>query len=104
MTMVQCAHASGGYLLTIDGEFGASEARAIKDILRAVAPGSLVTLDFSQAERLHEFGMASMVQILDALKGSAVRVRGLCRHHLRILAYLGARLAGGTETSTSDEA
>jgi len=95
--VVHCAQLPGELLVSVDGDFGASEVQAVKDALRAVAPGARITLDFCHARRMQEFAIAWTAQVLDAVKGSAVHVRGLCRHQLRILAYMGAHVADVAE-------
>jgi len=101
--VVHCAQLPGEFLVSVDGDFGATEVQAMKDALRAVAPGARITLDFSHAQRMQEFAIAGMAQVLDAMKGSAVRVCGLCRHHLRILAYMGAHIGDGAEARPSGD-
>jgi len=75
----------------------------MNDVLLATGPGARITLDFSRAEQMEEVAIAYMARILEAMKGSAVRVRGLRRHELRILAYLGAHLAGAAESHPADD-
>lgn len=73
-------------------------------ILRSTIPGGLITLDFSHANRLQEFAIGWMAPVLEAVKGSVVRVRGLGRHELRILAYMGAHLAEQAESRFGEDA
>jgi hypothetical protein len=87
----------------VQGEFGAPEVQAIKDILLGVAPGARIVLDFSHAEKMQEFAIAWAAQILGEMDGTAIRVHGLCRHHERILAYMGAHLTGAAESRPADD-
>jgi len=102
--VLQCAQMPGECLLSVQGEFGATEVRAMERILGSIMPGGLITLDFSHAERLQEFAIGWMAPVLEAVKGSAVRVRGLGRHELRILAYMGAHLAEEAESFVGEDA
>jgi hypothetical protein len=54
--------------------------------------------------KLQEFAIGSMALILQTIKGSVVRVRGLGRHHLRILACMGTHLAQEAESRVTDDA
>lgn len=101
--MLQCAQMPGEFVLSVEGDFGEPEVQAMKNILRAVSPGARITLDFSHAVRMQEFAIACTAQALEAMKGSVVRVHGLCRHQLRILAYLGAHLTGVAEQNPGDD-
>lgn len=101
--MLQSDQLPGEFVLSVYGEFGAPEVKSIKDILLGLTPGARVVLDFSRAERMQEFAIASMAEVLEERKETAIRVCGLSRHYERILAYLGAPLAPGSKSRSADD-
>ena len=104
MSMVLCAQRAGEWILTVEGDFGAPEVQVLKELLRAVTPGSRIVVDFSHARGLQDFAVALAAQLLAAAKAPAVLVRGLCRHQLRLLRYVGSRLVEVAESRPGDEA
>ena len=102
--VLHCANIPGECLLSVTGEFGAAELSGMERLLRSITPGSRITLDFSHAQQLQEFAIGSMAPMLETIRGSVVRVRGLGRHHLRILAYMGVHLAQEAEDRVTDDA
>jgi len=101
--VLQCARLPDELLLSVRGDFGLPDVQAMKDILVGVRPGARITLDFSHAEQMQEVAIAGMAPMLEALKGSTVGVRGLCRHQLRLLAYMGAHLAGAADSHAVED-
>ncbi len=80
-------------LLRLDGTFDADEGWRLHDVLSRIDPGALVTLDFSQVRRFHDFAIALLAQDISSLEGR-IAARGLCQHQLRILRYFGVDVAG----------
>jgi len=83
-----------GLLISLDGDFQASDAWSLHDALAAVAPGELAIVDFDQVRAFHDFALALVAPDLARLMGPHLVLRGLRHHQRRILEYFGVRLAG----------
>jgi anti-anti-sigma regulatory factor len=80
----------GEVVIHIDGNFDASEARRLSGWLVEVPSGQPLVLDFTQVKECEDFGLAAVARDLAAR--DRLVVRGLTRHHERMLKYCGVKL------------
>ena len=80
-------------VLRFEDTFDPSQVWRLSEIMSKVAPGTHITLDFSQVREFHDVAFARLAQeIIRATEVSShvdLSVRGLRQHQLRILKYLG---------------
>jgi hypothetical protein len=82
--------AHGEVVIHIDGDFDASAATRLSGWLVEVPAGQPLVLDFTQVKTCEDFGLAAVAHDLAARDGLVVR--GLTRHHERMLRYFGVML------------
>lgn len=72
--------------------FDVPAALRLADHIARMPPASLVVVDFLRTRECHDFALAALSQALVRLRrdGPQVRLRGLNRHHARVLKYLGS--------------
>jgi hypothetical protein len=83
----------GRVLLKLGARFGASEVERIGEAVESLAPISQLIVDFTEVREFHDAAFFSFSKALRALAKVNVILRGLTRHHSRLLAYLGLPLA-----------
>jgi hypothetical protein len=88
MDVTRGAH--GELEIHIDGDFDASAASRLSGWLVEVPSGQPLVLDFSHARTCEDLGLAKVAHDLAARDGLVVR--GLTRHHARMLRYFGVTL------------
>ncbi len=89
--MMDVTHgARGEVVVRLDGNFDASAAMRLSGWLVEVPSGEPLVLDFSQVRSCEDFGLATVARDLAARR--RLVVRGLNRHHERMLRYFGVRL------------
>ncbi len=77
-------------VILVEGTLDGNAARNLRAMLRA-AGGRRVILDFGRAQALDALGLAVLAAELSHAAAPVV-LRGLCRQHVRMLAYLGLQL------------
>ncbi len=82
--------AHGEVVIRLDGNFDASAATRLSGWLVEVPSGEPLVLDFSQVRMCEAFGLAAVARDLAAR--DRLVVRGLTRHHERMLRYFGVKL------------
>jgi hypothetical protein len=80
----------GEVVIHLDGNFDAGAARRLSGWLVEVPSGQPLVLDFTQVRACEDFGLAAVARDLAAR--DQLVVRGLTRHHERMLKYFGVRL------------
>ncbi len=85
MDVTRGAH--GEVVIRLDGTFDAGAATRLSGWLVEVPCGEQLVLDFSQVRDCDDCGLASVARGLAARE--RLVVRGLTRHHERMLRYLG---------------
>jgi anti-anti-sigma regulatory factor len=75
-------------LIRIEGTFDLPAARQVAEALVAARADETVEVDLTGVREFHDFGVAVLAQALAAGR-ARVSVRGLRRHHVRLLRYLG---------------
>jgi hypothetical protein len=89
--MMDVTHgAHGEVVIRLDGNFDAGAATRLSGWLVEVPAGHPLVLDFTQVRACEDFGLAAVARDLAAR--DALVVRGLNRHHERMLRYFGVRL------------
>ncbi len=89
--MMDVTHgAHGEVVVHLDGNFDASAALRLSGWLVEVPSGEPLVLDFSQVRTCEDFGLATVARDLAAR--NRLVVRGLNRHHERMLRYFGVSL------------
>lgn len=92
--------ARGEVVIRLDGDFDAGAARRLSGWLGEVPSGDELVLDFTRVRVCEDFGLASVASDL-ATRGHLV-VRGLTRHHERMLRYFGVTLEGAPGGAPDD--
>ncbi len=82
---------SGEVVIRIEGRLDRLAAARIARCLGDLPPAVPLVIDFSQADELPDVGLGAVAKQLAGHAG--VAVRGLGRHHLRLLRYCGLQLA-----------
>ncbi len=89
--MMDVTHgAQGEVVVRIDGHFDASAATRLSGWLVEVPSSDPLVLDFSQVRTCEDFPLATVARDLAAR--DRLVVRGLTRHHERMLRYFGVKL------------
>ncbi len=89
--MMDVTHgAHGEVVIHLDGLFDASAATRLSGWLVEVPSSDPLVLDFSQVRMCEDFGLAAVARDLAAR--DRLVVRGLNRHHERMLRYFGVNL------------
>lgn len=81
-------------VLAVDGRFDLPAAWRICQRIAHAGPAHRLVVDFSRAVHVLDDALATFVDRAPRLR-SHLRLRGLSRHHHRLLAYLGVRLSDG---------
>jgi anti-anti-sigma regulatory factor len=82
----------GETVIRLEGTFDRQAAAALARCLCELPGASPLVIDFSRVVSFHDAGVATVAQELAEHAGLAVR--GLDRHHLRLLRYCGVELPG----------
>ena len=88
MDVTRGAH--GEVEIRIDGTFDAKAASRLAGWLVEVPAGSPLVLDFTQVRICEDYGLAQVAK--DLATRERLVVRGLTRHHERMLKYFGVDL------------
>lgn len=89
--MMDVTHgAHGEVVIRLDGNFDASAATRLSGWLVEVPSGDPLVLDFSQVRTCEDCGLAAVARDLAAR--DRLELRGLNRHHERMLRYFGVNL------------
>jgi hypothetical protein len=100
--MMDVTHgAHGEVVIRLDGHFDASAATRLSGWLIEVPPSDPLVLDFSQVRMCEDFGLASVAGDLAAR--DRLVVRGLNRHHERMLRYFGVNLDAAPAGEARDD-
>jgi hypothetical protein len=83
----------GEVVIRIAGVFDVEAARRLAGWFMHVPAGARMVLDFSAVRDCQEIGLAAVAD--DLASRERLVVRGLTRHHERMLRYLGVDLRGG---------
>ncbi len=89
--MMDVTHgAHGEVVVHLDGHFDAGAATRLSGWLVEVPSNDPLVLDFTQVRTCEDFGLAAVARDLAAR--DRLVVRGLTRHHERMLRYFGVKL------------
>lgn len=86
----------GAVVVRFGKRFAVTEAERVAETLSTFAAVADITLDFSEVRQFEEAAFGPVARALTAKDDARLSVRGLSRHQLRMLEYLGvarARLA-----------
>jgi hypothetical protein len=78
--------------IRLEGVFDVNAARRLARDLEAMPPAEHVDIEFGGVTLWHDCAVAILAKLL-AERGEVVELRGLGRHHLRLLRYLGSGAA-----------
>lgn len=78
----------GPLVLEMAGTFDVPAARQLARALASADRGREVLIDLTRVREFHDFGLLVLAQALQGRSDPAT-VRGLTRHQLRLLGYLG---------------
>lgn len=81
---------AGEVLIRVAGTFDRNAATRLSRWLSEVPRATSLVIDFSRVDDLQDVGVAAVAQQLAGHSG--VALRGLGRHHLRLLKYCGVEL------------
>ena len=73
----------------VGSRFGAPDVRRVQDAVAALGPCSRLTIDFTAARECDDAALVLLASMLGCLSHGEVAVKGLSRHHWRLLTYLG---------------
>jgi hypothetical protein len=77
-------------VLRLDGALDLVAVRQVEAMLALLRPGAALLIDLSRVVEFQDLGVAQLAEVLRAGgRAGRVVVRGLRRHHLRLLGYLG---------------
>lgn len=79
----------------VDGIFDPAAARVVAGRIAVVPASTVVVVDFTNVVEFHDSAAAVLAQAL--ADRTLVTLRGVGRHHLRLLRYLGARFLDATK-------
>jgi hypothetical protein len=79
---------SGAMVIRMDGVFDVPAAKRLARELAATDEHEQVRVDLTQVREFHDYGVTVLAQALSSM-GARIDVRGLGRHHLRLLRYFG---------------
>ena len=82
--------ARGEVTIRVEGDFDSTEAGRLVGWLREVPPHEPLVIDFAGARHRHDFGLATFAGELAGR--TQLTVRGLSRHHEKLLRYFGVEL------------
>ena len=100
--MMDVTHgAHGEVVVHLDGHFDASAANRLSGWLVEVPSGQPVVLDFSRVKMCEDFGLARVAR--DVVARDRCVVRGLTRHHERMLRYFGVTLEALPLAASADD-
>ena len=99
--MMDVTHgAHGEVVVHLDGHFDASAATRLSGWLVEVPSDDPLVLDFTQVRTCEDFGLAAVARDLAAR--DRLVVRGLTRHHERMLRYFGVKLEAAPAGDAED--
>ncbi len=78
---------AGEVLIRIEGIFDRNAAARLSRWLSGLPVATPLVIDFSRVDDLQDVGVAAVAQ--DLVGHTGVALRGLGRHHLRLLRYCG---------------
>lgn len=81
---------SGEVLIRVGGTFDRNAAARLTRRISELPRATPLVIDFSRVDDLQDVGVATVAQELAGHSG--VALRGLGRHHLRLLRYCGLEL------------
>jgi hypothetical protein len=81
-------------VLAVDGRFDLPAAGRVCQEIARTGPTAELVVDFSRAGQVLDDALATFADRAPRLR-EHLRVRGLSRHHYRLLGYLGVRLVDG---------
>jgi hypothetical protein len=82
--------AGGATVIRVDGTFDRLAAARLASRLCELPPAAPLVIDFSQVESFHDVGVATVAK--EIADHARLEVRGLGRHHLRLLRYCGVQI------------
>jgi hypothetical protein len=89
---IDALHQLDGTLLVLRGPFDDAEVEKLHEVLRAIEPGSHLTLDFREVRLFHDTAVARLAK---ELAGRRVSLLGLSDHHHRLMRYFDIPPPGG---------
>ena len=95
--------ADGRIVVTVDGTFDAPAATRLAAWLAEVPGERAVVVDFTRVRSASDLGIAAVARGL-AGREHRLAVRGLTRHHERLLRYFGVSLHAAAEAADAEEA
>ena len=87
--MTQCVGDAADLLLRLEGTFDVPAAWRVRDEVARAPRLARVIVDFTHVTHCHEFALAVLFTALATLRRGGVEMRGLSKHHLTLLRYLG---------------
>jgi hypothetical protein len=92
--MEALAHSQDEVVVAVDGRFDLPAAWRTCQRIASSRPATRLVVDFSRASSVLDDALATFMDRAPRLR-DGFRLRGLSRHHHRILEYLGIHLADG---------
>lgn len=76
-------------LIRPEGVFDDDAARRFSDELARALPDQVFIIDLGQVREFHDYSIAVLARVLAGSCRARIAVRGLRRHHVRLLRYFG---------------
>ena len=76
-------------LIRPEGIFDNDVARSFSDQLSRALPDEVFIIDLGQVHEFHDYSIALLARVLAGSCKARIAVRGLRRHHVRLLRYFG---------------
>ncbi len=80
--------AARGVAVRLEGTFDTAAASFVRGRIAGLPADAEIVLDFARVRDLSDLGLAALANALVGRRPSSVRIRGLGRHHERLLRYL----------------
>lgn len=86
---VQVTRRGKGAVIAVGRVFSGREAEQVRSVIRDIAAGETVEIDFSGTAEIHPVALGALVELAGA-EQVTLRTRGLGVAHRRLLEYLGS--------------
>ncbi len=87
--MADAIETSRTQVIEVSGKFDLDAAERVARAVADADPSSRIVVDLGRVREVQDFGLAVLARVLASDRSRRVFVRGLGRHQLRLLGYLG---------------